>query len=133
MKGKGGRSGRVLIPTRGEGRRPESSVSRLRLAEPSHPIEQGGGRGGELRGRIWECTFGGGEEYWGVGAVIPITRKNKPNVISLPRERILDPLSAASPVPLSAPSILPSSALRRDRSIELNPLNFIGHGRMTFR
>jgi len=131
MKGKGGRSGRALIPTRGEGRRPESSVSRLRLAEPSHPIEQGGeGDEGENLGvylRGWRGVLGSGRSY------IPITRKNKPNVISLPRERILDPLSAASPVPLSAPSILPSSALRRDRSIELNPLNFIGHGRMTFR
>jgi len=144
-RGKGRRGARALMPTRGEGRRPKSACvlgileARPRLAEPGRPIDQGGA--GELGGRRGEEGTSCGGESGSVplgtrlgDAVIPITKKNKPNVVSLPRERIHRPfvrrVSRPSPrTPLSVPSILPSSALRRDRSIELNPLNFIGHER----
>lgn len=103
------------MPTRGEGGQLLIALGRF-LLEVHPPI----GRIAVDRG--WNLNARGSL----------VTKKNKPDVTFPSRANprsFVHPL--ACPHALADPTFL--FLAERDRSIELNPLNFIGHGGMTFR
>lgn len=130
-------SDRTLMSKQGEGRPPNRpspwcsllllEVQPLRLAGSGLRIETGNGEEGESRENLW--ALGGGVAW--------LPRKTNLTLFSSLASQssiLCPPLIPPFYSPSVSPSpILLSSTLRRDRSIELNPLNFIGHGRMTFR